>query len=113
MSIMVTIIYLILILTSLIIIVSVYSLYYEIKFISYLKKNNLSRYQYLWSNDIKGFDKPLRSFLRGYYYLNSDMDEEDVNIKLFKNHLRISGKIGLVLLMLLTLLIIILLLSVV
>lgn len=91
-----------------IIIFGFYPLYYDVKLFSYLRKNQLKKFQYLWGN--RG-ENPISITLRNWRYRLSNVDEEDEIIRCYKKKIRTSLKIMLLLLTLLTILITILLVT--
>lgn len=62
---------------------------YMLKLMSYLKKNKLKRYNYLYGNFPDISYDPDRSSLRGWRWLYSNSDEDDGIIRRYKNILRI------------------------
>ena len=93
---------------------SFYIYYYQIKLHLYLKKHRSDLLNYVSDGEIVEFsdlfryDKMRKAFQRGKNWYFGDVGEEDETIKYYKKRLKISYKIGYILLALILILIILL-----
>jgi len=85
---------------------SLYYYYYYIKLYLYVKKNRTDLVKYIFDSDLVGFKNIKEAFQRGMDWHFGDVGEEDETIRYYKKRLKISTKVGYILLALILIVII-------
>jgi len=85
-----------------------YYYYYHIKLYLYLKKHRIDLINYVYDGDLVGFKNIKEAFQRSKNWHFGDVGEEDETIRYYKKRLKISTKVGYILLALILIVIILL-----